>query len=702
MSRGTNLSVFVGNTMFDRTVSRVLGTGFLLLFSALFLGSCSSTDFARLQADANTLAEPRQTTPWPSYAGPGSARFTDVALISPSNIDQLKPAWSFRTGDANSIFQNTPILANGLLVVCSPLNKVSALDPLTGAVVWTFDAEIGEGPYPNQANCRALAQWSSSGNAAKTQPTAAAGCSNRLFLGTNDARLIALDGQSGAVCSGFGDGGEINLVTGIGKLLWAQEYQVTSPPAVVGDVVVVGSAVSDNMRIDAPSGVVRGFDVRTGELVWAFDLAPPDFDYTSGLVSDSGYALGTPNVWAGFAVDQQRDMVFLPTGNPAPDYFRNEGSDMAHYGSSVIALRGSTGELVWHFKTVERDFWDFDVPSIPSVVDLQLDGEQVPALVQSTKMGFIFVLNRETGEPLIDVEHRQVPRYGPLQDQLSPTQPFPPDAFQVSRGYVAGQSPLGLCSRYEEESQIGDVYTPITEQWTIGLPSNMGATNWGGVAVDAQRGLIAVHANSLAFRTKLLDQSKAPPELIATMSDTQQPLDAHREAYFAYRDFFEIASDVEVGVQTGAAYSMARHPMFDPYLGLVPCAGFPLGEVLVIDVNQRKQLWRQPHGQFPSFLKGMFNTGLPQMGGPLLTSTGIFFLGSLFDSSLRAYDVNNGELLWKHALPAPGAATPMSYSVQDEQGKVRQFVVIAAGGDTRSPLGGSSDYVVAFAVDGEG
>ena len=207
-------------------------------------------------------------------------------------------------------------------------------------------------------------------------------------------------------------------------------------------------------------------------------------------------------------------MVFLP-GNPAPDYFRNAGPDMAYYGSSVIALRGSTGEILWHFKTVERDFWDFDVPSIPSVVDLQLDGEPVPALIQSTKMGFIFVLNRETGEPLIDVEHRPVPRYGPLEDQLSPTQPFPPEAFQVSRGYVAGQSPLGLCSRFEEESQIGDIYTPITEQWTIGLPSNMGATNWGGVAVDAQRGLIALHANSLAFRTKLLDQSRRRRSLFA-------------------------------------------------------------------------------------------------------------------------------------------------------------------------------------------
>jgi quinoprotein glucose dehydrogenase len=186
------------------------------------------------------------------------------------------------------------------------------------------------------------------------------------------------------------------------------------------------------------------------------------------------------------------------------------------------------------------------------------------------------------------------------------------------------------------------------------------------------------------------------------MNDTQLPLDERREAYFAFRDFFGIASDVEVGVQTGTAYSMARHPMFDPYLGIVPCAGFPLGEVLVIDLNQRKQMWRQPHGQYPGFLNGLFNVGLPQMGGPLLTSTGLFFLGSLFDSSLRAYDVDNGELLWKHALPAPGAASPMSYSVKDEQGRVRQFVVIAAGGDTRSPVGGSSDYVVAFAIEDEG
>ena len=665
---------------------------------ALVLSSCSTTDFAALQVPDETEATARVTSPWPSHAGPGSARFTDVALISKENVQRLKPAWTFRTGDANEIFQNTPILASGLLVVCSPFNKVSALDPLTGAQVWTYDPEIARVRYPNLANCRALAQWSDSEAATQLEPIGQTvnACVNRLFMATNDARLIALDGLTGMVCTEFGSGGEIDLKAGVGQLSWAQEYQVSSPPAVVGDVVVVGSAVADNQRIDAPSGVVRGYDVRSGKLVWAFDLAPPDFDYATGLVSEAGYALGTPNVWSGFAVDQPRDMVFLPTGNPAPDYARNPGPDMAHYGSSVVALRGSTGELIWHFKTVERDFWDFDVPSIPSLVDLQLAGRSVPALIQSTKMGFIFLLNRETGEPVIEVERREVLRFGPLKDQLSPTQPFPPAAFQVSRRYEKGRSPMGLCSSMEEESQVGEIYTPITEQWTIGLPSNMGATNWGGVAVDAQRGLIALHSNNLAYRTKLLDKSNAPSQLLETMGDVDRPIAERRAAYEAYRASFEIGDDVELGVQAGADYAMARHVAFDPYLGLVPCGGFPLGEVMVIDINEQRQQWRRPHGNFPA---KVFSIGSPQNGGPLLTTTGVFFLGSLFESKLFAYDVDNGELLWQHALPAPGNATPMSYAVKDDEGNAKQFVVIAAGGDARSPLSASSDYIVAFAID---
>ena len=673
--------------------------GLLILVTAFLISSCSTTDFASLQPREGLDAATRITSPWPSHAGPGSARFTDVALISRENLWRLKPVWTFRTGETNEIFQNTPILAGGLLVVCSPFNKVAALDPLTGAHAWTYDPKVDRVRYPNLANCRALAQWSDfealPTNVEPAEQTVKT-CANRLFMATNDARLIALDGLTGEVCPGFGTGGEVDLKAGVGKLSWAQEYQVSSPPAVVGDVVVVGSAVADNQRIDAPSGVVRGYDVRSGELVWAFDLAPPDFDYEAGMVSEAGYALGTPNVWSGFAVDQKRDMIFLPTGNPAPDYARNPGPDMAHYGSSVVALRGSTGELIWHFKTVERDLWDFDVPSIPSVVDIQLDGRPVPALIQSTKMGFIFVLHRETGEPLVEVERREVPRYGPLKDQLSPTQPFPPEAFRVSRQYERGQSPMGLCGSMEKESQVGEVYTPITEQWTIGLPSNMGATNWGGVAVDPQRGLIALHSNNIAFRTRLLDKSKASSELLETMSDADRSIEERQAAYKTYRASFDIGDDVELGMQAGTSYAVVRHPMFDPYLGVLPCAGFPLGEVMVIDINEQRQHWRRPHGDFPSKL---FSIGLPHNGGPLLTSTGIFFLGSLFESKLYAYDVDSGELLWQHALPAPGNATPMSYAVKDKEGNAKQFIVIAAGGDARSPLGSSSDYIVAFAID---
>ncbi len=255
---------------------------------------------------------------------------------------------------------------------------------------------------------------------------------------------------------------------------------------------------------------------------------------------------------------------------------------------------------------------------------------------------------------------------------------------------------MGICGRMEEESQVGEIYTPITEQWTIGLPSNMGATNWGGVAVDAQRGLIALHSNNLAFRTKLLDKSNAPPELLENMGDVDRPIQERQAAYQAYRAHFKIGDDVEFGVQAGADYAMARHISFDPYLGIVPCGGFPLGEVMVIDINEQRQRWRRPHGNFPS---KVFSIGLPQNGGPLLTTTGLFFLGSMIESKLNAYDVDSGELLWQHALPAPGNATPMSYAVKDSAGNAKQFVVIAAGGDTRSPLGSSSDYVVAFAIE---
>ncbi len=673
-----------------RTVQLHTRARILLLWTGLlgaFAGCESNPDFAAFQAADDAKATPRHTSSWPSYAGDNSAKFAPLRQIDKSNVSDLSLAWTYRLGDIQGLLQGTPIIADGQLVACSPRNKVVALDPLTGAELWRFDAKIKPVRYANDAKCRALAQWQSSSADAEI-------CSSRLLMATNDARLIALDTRSGQPCADFGDDGEISLSDSVGATAYAGEYQVTSAPAVSGDVVIVGSAVGDNMRSDAPSGVVRGFDVRSGKIVWAFDLAPPGFDYQTEPVSKAGYALGTPNVWAGLVVDDVRDMVFLPTGNPSPDYYRFKTPDLSHFSSSVVALRASTGEYLWHFQTVINDFWDFDVPSMPALADIRVGDDVVPGLIQSTKMGFVFVLNRDTGKPIFQVTYDDVPQFGPLEHLLSPVQPFPPKAFQVSQTYRPGNSPLGLCDGLEKENAIGPVYTPIGEDWTIGLPSNMGATNWGGVAVDSTRGLVALHTNSLAFRTRLVDKKQAPT-LFEMAENRALPLQKRKDNYVRLREKLGLSQAMELGLQEGMPYAMVRELLMDPYLGIVPCGGQPFNEVLVLDLNDQTQRWRRPHGRLKGLARSM---GIPGMGGPLLTESGLLFLGGTAEPSLYAYDVESGEELWRHKLPHGANASPMSVAVADDQGKMRQMVVVAAGGDHRVPLFSSGDYLLAFAL----
>jgi len=387
-----------------------------------------------------TLSEPEHpavaSTEWVAYGGDaGGQRHASVGLVTPENVGSLGHAWTYRHGDVSdgahgipstTAFQNTPILVDGTLYFCTPFNRVIALEPATGAERWAFDPEIDlGGRYANQLVCRGVALWRDE-TAGEDAP-----CRTTIFTATNDARLIALDAATGTRCAGFGgDGesreGEVDLNEGPGDQAWKGEYQVTSPPVVVGDLVVVGSAIGDNQRIDAPSGVVRAFDARSGQLRWAFDLAPPGFDYATGLTSESGYALGTPNVWAPMSVDEERALVFVPTGNAAPDYYHGARSEMNYYGSSVVALHAGTGEVAWHFQTVHDDLWDFDVPAQPSLTTIDIDGRPRDAVVQTTKMGLIFVLDRETGEPLHEVVERPVPTAGAVPGEVvSPTQPFP-------------------------------------------------------------------------------------------------------------------------------------------------------------------------------------------------------------------------------------------------------------------------------------
>ena len=680
-----------------------LWRGALLATLCTLLLGCQGPELAPFLAQAPAPDLPgvaRRTTPWPNALGPENARFAPLGALSPEAIGEMRLAWTVRTGDGGTVFQNTPILAQGRLLACTPHNQVLALDPLTGATLWRFDPKVGPGPYPNQANCRAVAAWEGA-------PAETKACAARVLMATNDARLFALDLATGAPCTDFGTGGEVDLAEGIGNRLWPQEVQVTSAPAVVGDLVVVGSAIADNIRVDAPSGVVRAYDVQSGSLRWAFDLAPPDYPEAPERRSDNGYLLGTPNVWAGFTVDQERGLIFLPTGNPAPDYFRDDGPDRSYYGSSLVALDGASGAVRWHFQLVHRDFWDFDTPAAPILLTLQRQGEgPIPAIAQSSKMGFVYLFHRETGEPLIPIEERPVPQGGPLTPYLSPTQPFPPEAYRFARSFDPSRVPLG-CENLVEDTVKGPIFTPIGTEWTLGFPSHAGASNWGGLAADSQSQTLAFHIQSLASRSKLIPREDAAAILPKLESwDSAFGLeDVDRGRYSpapaAWEELkvaLDIPSDADLGYQRGTSHLMARYFPTAP----LPCAGGPFNEVVSFDLAEERNLFRQPHGQDPLSKRLPLELGMGMIGqgGPLLTAGGLLFLGASADERFRAYDARSGALLWEHPLPYSGLATPMAYAVQNEAGAWQSFVVIAAGGDTR--LGafgrGGGDFLVAFAL----
>lgn len=620
-------------------------------------------------------AERRVASEWRHYGhDAGGQRFVALDGLTRDNVAQLEMAWSFHTGDVSSksddipsesAFEGTPLLVNGLLYLCSPFNKVFALDPQTGAEKWRYDpqVDIRGGRYANQLICRGVSYWESGGDGV---------CARRLFMGTNDARLIALDADTGLPCAEFAGDGSLDLLGPPGDTRWKGEYQVTSPPAISGDVVVVGSAISDNNRITAPSGLVRGFDARTGKTLWAWDLAPPDFVATPENTSADGFALGTPNVWAPMSVDAERDLVFLPTGNAAPDYYRGERASMNHFGSSVVALRGATGERVWHFATVHNDLWDYDVPAQPVLTQVRRDGVDMPVVVQATKMGLLFVLHRETGEPVFGVEERPVPQNGAAGERLSPTQPFPllppplvPHTLKPEDAWGLTPWDRGACRDLLASLRFEGIYTPPTEQGTLMYPGNAGGSNWGGVAVDPERGILVANVMDLPFYVKLWPRAEWEKERAAKPKQ-------------------------EMGPQTGTPFGLSRNPALSP-LGL-PCNPPPWGKLVAVDLNQGKILWEEPFGTVRDIapVPIPWKAGVPSLGGPIVTRSGLILIAASMDDYIRAFDIQTGEELWKARLPAGGQATPMAYEIAG-----KPYVLIAAGGHAR---GGTKlgDELVAF------
>lgn len=624
------------------------------------------------------------TADWLDYGNSrGGDRYSPLTQITPDNVKHLQVAWIQHTGDVSdgrgevrstTAFEATPILVDGTLFVCTPFNRVIALNPETGTERWSYDPKVDlQGGYANQLVCRGVTTWLDSELEDGT-------CRRRIFTATNDARLIALDAETGAPCEDFGESGQVDLNPGVGEQLWRGEYQVTSPPAVAGDIVIVGSAVADNVRTDAPSGVVRAYDVRTGELIWGWDLAPP-FDIPNAqFAAETGYMLSTPNVWAPFAVDEERDMVFVPTGNPTPDYYGGYRNGIDYYGSSIVAMRASTGEVLWHFQTVHHDLWDFDVPAQPTLTTIVRGGVEIPIVIQATKMGLLFMFHVETGEPIFEIEERPVPQSSVPGEQTSPTQPFPVKPPPLVPHELLPEDAWGLtpfdkkvCKEKLESLYFEGIYTPPSlGQGTLMYPGNGGGSNWGGVAVDPDRELLVANVMDLAWVVSLM------------------PIEEYEDARRAN-------PGVEISPQRGTPYAMRREMLMSNWD--LPCSPPPWGTLSAIDLGTGDIRWQVRLGTIRDLspLPIPWKLGVPNLGGPLVTGSGLIFIGATMDDYIRAFDIETGKELWKGRLPAGGQATPMTYRLS-ENGK--QYVVIAAGGHARAgtTLG---DAIVAFALPDE-
>ncbi len=620
-----------------------------------------------LLAQASTLAaEPG----WDFYGGDaGGQRFSEAALVTPANIGGLRRQWLYRTGDATRRpatlmrrvkFQTTPILVADKLVLCSSFNEVIALDPASGAEAWRFDPKLATDLRPaNRFNCRGVAQWRD-GKAAPAAP-----CALRILTATADARLIALDARTGLACTDFGERGEVRM--DIGSLDWPGELQVSSAPVVAGDVVIVGSAIGDNQRAAAPSGRVRAFDARTGAPRWSWEP----------LVPDAAVTAGAANVWAPMSVDEARQLVFLPTSSPSPDFFGGSRPGANRHADSVVALHAADGTIAWAFQIVKHDVWDYDLPAQPTLATLTIEGKPRDVVVQATKQGFVFVLDRETGQPVFPVEERAVPQGGAPGELLSATQTFPsdmpalvPSSLRAEDAFGFTPFDRGACRDRIAALRNEGLYTPPSTQGTLLFPFTGGGVNWGGIALD-RAGVVYVNTSRMGHSVRLI----ARDDFAATEA---------------------ALPDKEVSPQNGTPFGMIRESVVSP-VG-APCNSPPWGTIAALDLQRRKILWQVPLGTtediFP--LGIALQTGTPNFGGPLATAGGLVFIGAAIDRYLRAFDAASGAELWRGRLPAAGMATPMTYVWRG-----RQYIVIAAGG--HSDVGTeTSDAIVAFSLPAPG
>jgi len=653
-----------------------------------------SGDLGRDGTDMTSAAPAQPDGEWQSYGRTEfGERYSPLKQITPANVGNLTEAWRIRTGDMPTdkdpvelTNQNTPLKVNGMLYACTAHSKVLALDPDTGKEIWRYDPQI-QGPNGNDfrgwahMTCRGVSYYDEAAYSKSDVPSApaalstagqavATSCPRRLFLPTADARLIALNADTGKVCEDFGDKGVVNLRSNIGKFT-PGGYYATSPAAITRNLVIIGGHVTDNESTDEPSGVIRAFDVHDGHLVWNWDAGNPDD--TAPIAEGKFYTRNSPNMWSLASVDEKLGMIYLPLGNQMPDQWGgNRTPESEKFSAGTVALDIDTGKLKWNYQFTHHDLWDMDVPSQPTLVDIKTAEGVKHALVQPTKQGSLYVLDRTTGAPIVPIQEVDAPKGAVEGDHTAPTQArselnlLPPELNEKAMWGVTPFDQL-LCRIQFKSLRYEGQYTPPSTQGSIIYPGNVGVFNWGAVSVDPVRQMLFTSPNYMAFVSKLVPRA-------------QVEAGSKRESETS-------------GVQpnTGAPYAVIMHPLMSPFG--VPCQAPAWGYVAGVDLTTAKVIWKHKNGtsRDSSPIPLNLTLGVPSMGGSMVTAGGVGFLSGTLDQYIRAYDVKNGKKLWESRLPAGGQSTPMTYTGKDGA----QYVLSVVGG--HGSLGTKmGDYIIAY------